>query len=77
MIDFNNRISHISDQLNGYSSEIADAVWEIRAQGYTSEEAIKIVGLGIQNIKTDVEHERNGLLKEFIEVINKSIERND
>lgn len=70
MIDFNNRISHISDQVQHYSYEIMEAVQEIRAQGFTTKEALKIVELGIQSINSDVEHERNGLFHEYIEVIN-------
>ena len=70
MIDFNNRITNISDQVSHYSYEIVEAVRNIRAQGFTTTEALKIVELGIQSINADVEHERNGLFHEYIEVIN-------
>lgn len=70
MIKVGNRIAHISDQVSHYSYEIVEVVRNIRAQGFTTTEALKIVELGIQSINSDVEHERNGLFHEYIEVIN-------
>lgn len=77
MINFYNRIINISDQLPLYSEEIASTVKDIMYQGFDCEQATKIVGLGIQNIMADKEHERNTLINELIKVIQEISERID
>lgn len=69
-----NEIECITDQLLGFTQEVEEVVRKIVKQGYTKDQAIRIVELGIEDIKAEVEHQRNKKLDELIEAYNRRTE---
>lgn len=66
-----NEIECITDQLLGFTEEVEEVVRKfVRKfvkQGYTKDQAIRIVELGIEDIKAEVEHQRNKRIDKLIE----------
>ena len=62
-----NEIECITDQLLGFTEEVEEVVRNIVKQGYTKDQAIRIVELGIEDIKAEVEHQRNKRIDKLIE----------
>lgn len=62
-----NEIECITDQLLGFTEEVEEVVRKFVKQGYTKEQAIRIVELGIEDIKAEVEHQRNKRIDKLIE----------
>ncbi len=69
-----NEIECITDQLLEFTQEVEEVVRNIVKQGYTKDQAIRIVELGIEDIKAEVEHQRNKRLDELIEAYNRRTE---
>lgn len=62
-----NEIECITDQLLGFTEEVEEVVRKFVKQGYTKDQAIRIVELGIEDIKAEVEHQRNKRIDKLIE----------
>lgn len=62
-----NEIECITDQLLGFTEEVEEVVSKFVRQGYTKDQAIRIVELGIEDIKAEVEHQRNKRIDKLIE----------
>lgn len=62
-----NEIECITDQLLGFTEEVEEVVRKFVKQGYTKDQAIRIVELGIEDIKAEVEHQRNKRIDMLIE----------
>lgn len=60
-------IENITDQLLGFTEEVEEVVRKFVRLGYTKDQAIKIVELGIEDIKAEVEHQRNKRIDKLIE----------
>lgn len=69
-----NEIECITDQLLEFTQEVEEVVRNIVKQGYTKDQAIRIVELCIEDIKAEVEHQRNKRLDELIEAYNRRTE---
>lgn len=54
-----NRIDNITDQLGGFVQEVESEIENLTKKGYSVDEAIKIVSLGIEAIKAEVEHHKD------------------
>lgn len=64
------RIDNITDQLVIFSEEVGTAMQHIQEYFDVSEEtALKIVQLGIENMKTEVEHHKQGVLENLVSVL--------
>lgn len=62
-----NGIECITDQLLGFTEEVEEVVRKFVKQGYTKDQAIRIVELGIEDIKAEVEYQRNKRIDKLIE----------
>lgn len=62
-----NEIECITDQLLGFTEEVEEVVRKFVRLGYTKDQAIKIAELGIEDIKVEVEHQRNKRIDKLIE----------
>lgn len=62
-----NEIENITDQLLGFTEEVEEAVRKFTRLGYTKDQAIKLVELGIEDIKAEVEHQRNKRIDKLTE----------
>ena len=62
-----NEIECITDQLLGFTEEVEEVVSKFVRQGYTKDQAIRIVELGIEDIKAEVEYQRNKRIDKLIE----------
>lgn len=62
-----NEIECITDQLLGFTEEVETVVSTFIRKGYTKDQAIRIVELGIEDIKAEVEHQRNKRIDQLIE----------
>ena len=62
-----NEIECITDQLLGFTEEVEEVVRKFVKQGYTKDQAIRIVELGIEDIKAEVEYQRNKRIDKLIE----------
>lgn len=52
-----NRIENISDQVDGFAFEVANAIRDVmKTHNLTFEQAARVVELGIENMKTDELH---------------------
>lgn len=60
-------IENITDQLLGFTEEVANVVEVIESKGFSREHALKIVELGIEDIKAEVEHHRNKRITQLSE----------
>ena len=60
-------IENITDQLLGFTEEVANVVEVIESKGFSREHALKIVELGIEDIKAEVEHHRNKKITQLSE----------
>ncbi|MDY4252993.1 MULTISPECIES: hypothetical protein [unclassified Clostridium] len=62
-----NEIECITDQLLGFTEEVETVVSTFIRKGYTKDQAIRIVELGIEDIKAEVEYQRNKRIDKLIE----------
>lgn len=62
-----NEIECITDQLLGFTEEVEEVISKIVKMGYTKDQAIKIVELGIEDIEAEVQHQRNKRIDKLIE----------
>lgn len=64
------RIDNITDQIELFSYEVAKAVKSIKEDYDVSEEtALKIVQLGIESMKTEVEHHKEAALQDLTSIL--------
>ena len=63
-------IENITDQLLGFTQEVRYVIEYIKKEGYTTEEAIKIVELGVKDIEVETKHQFNRQMENFINVLN-------
>lgn len=52
-------IENLTDQLEGFTWEILDIIKKVEAEGFTKDQAIKIVELGIKDIEAETMHHKN------------------
>lgn len=57
------KVKNITDQLIGFTDEVADAVEHIQDKQFTREEALEIVKLGIYSMFVEVLHHKLGNLQ--------------
>ena len=52
-------IENLTDQILGFTQEVVEAIERVKKRGYTTEEAIKIVELGIKDMEVETKHQLN------------------
>ena len=62
-------INNITDQIQGFTDEVVEAIKRVESQGFTREEAIKIVELGIKDMGVEVSHHKNKKLESISEAL--------
>lgn len=62
-------INNITDQIQGFTEEVVEAIKGVESQGFTREEAIKIVELGIKDMEVEVYHHKNKKLESISEAL--------
>ena len=62
-------IENITDQLLGFTEEVEEAVSRMKEKGYSVDQAIKIVELGIRDIEAEVKYHKNKRLERIAEAI--------
>ncbi|QAA30326.1 hypothetical protein [Clostridium manihotivorum] len=63
-------IKNLTDQLNGFTQEVEQVVAEIIEKGYSKNQAIEIVRIGVEDIKVEVMHQSNHLKESQNELLN-------
>ena len=59
------RIDNITDQIHLFMEDIRIEVENLKAMGFTTEQAIEITRLGIESMKTEVEHHKEHQLEKI------------
>ena len=62
-------IENLTDQILGFTQEVVEAIERVKKRGYTTEEAIKIVELGIKDMEVETKHQFNKKMELFINVL--------
>lgn len=52
-------IKNLTDQLEGFTVEVLQVIKMVEANGFTKDQAIKIVELGIKDIEAETMHQKN------------------
>lgn len=66
-INMSREVENITDQLSGFAMEVVTCVKEIEKQGFTKDQAIEIAKIAVEDIKAEVAHHQNKLLRELSE----------
>ncbi len=62
-------IENLTDQILGFTQEVKVTIEEIKKDGYTTEEAIKIVELGIKDMEVETKHQFNRKMETLSNVL--------
>ena len=62
-------IENLTDQLEGFTWEVLDVIKKIESEGFTKDQAIKIVELGIKDIEAEIMHHKNSRLDSIAEAL--------
>lgn len=62
-------IENLTDQLEMFTLEVVGCIETVEKRGFTREQAIEIVRIGVENIKAETSHHRNKRLAEIGEAV--------
>ena len=68
------RIKNVSEQLQGFAMEVVRCVEKVKEEGFTTDQAIEITRLAIDDIRIDVEHHKNKQLEDLAHAVDKIAE---
>lgn len=57
-------IENITDQLLGFTQEVENVVSNMVKKGYTKDQAIELVRIGVEDIKAEVMHQYNHIMRD-------------
>lgn len=57
-------IENITDQLLGFTQEVEEIVSDMVKKGYTKDQAIELVRIGVEDIKAEEMHQYNHIMRE-------------
>ena len=66
MTNIDGDIENITDQLKGFTEEVESVVSNLVESGYTIDQAIAIVKIGVEDIKAETMHQLNHRIYAFI-----------
>lgn len=61
----NREIENITDQLDGFAMEVANCVRKIEKEGFTTNQAIEITKIAVNDIKVETSHHKNKRLRDI------------
>nr|DAF73230.1 MAG TPA: hypothetical protein [Caudoviricetes sp.] len=65
MNNIDGNIENITDQLEGFTQEVESVVSDLVRSGYTIDQAIAIVKIGVEDIKAETMHQFNHRMYAF------------